>query len=44
MERLNLVSFKKGGRTKRINLTKFGEDVAFALENVFRLFDRSNKR
>ncbi|TRO61998.1 hypothetical protein E2P64_00500 [Candidatus Bathyarchaeota archaeon] len=44
MERLGLVSFKKGGRTKRITMTKFGEDIAFALENVFRLFDRSNKR
>ncbi len=44
MEKLGLISFKKGGRTKMVSMTKFGEDVAFALENIYRLFDRSPKR
>ncbi|MBR9681006.1 MAG: hypothetical protein GOU98_04255 [Candidatus Altiarchaeota archaeon] len=44
MENLGLVTFKKGGRTKIITMTKFGEDVAFALENVFRLFGRSSDK
>lgn len=40
MKTLGLVTFEKGGRTKKITMTKFGEDVAFAMENVFRLFER----
>ncbi|MBR9689681.1 MAG: hypothetical protein GOV01_02195 [Candidatus Altiarchaeota archaeon] len=44
MESLKLVTFQKGGRTKIITMTKFGEDIAFALENVFRLFNRSSDK
>jgi predicted transcriptional regulator len=40
MNKLGLITFKKGGRTKRVQMTKAGEDIAFALENVFRLFER----
>ena len=40
LERQGLVVFEKEGRTKMINMTKSGEDVAFALENIFRLLGR----
>jgi predicted transcriptional regulator len=39
-EKFGLVTFEKFGRTKTISMTKFGEDVAFSLENVFRLLER----
>ena len=40
LEKKELILFKKEGRIKMISMTKFGEDVAFALENVFRLLER----
>lgn len=40
MHKLGLIEFEKGGRTKKVQLTKSGEDIAFALENIFRLFER----
>ena len=40
LEKQGLVSFEKEGRTKMIIMTKSGEDVAFALENIFRLLGR----
>lgn len=44
MKKQGLVSFEKGGRTKTVKMTKFGEDIAFAMENIFRLFGRSSRR
>lgn len=44
MKKQGLVSFEKSGRTKVVKMTKFGEDVAFALENIFRLFERSTRK
>ena len=41
-EKRGLVKFEKTGRTKIIVMTKFGEDVAFAIENIFRLMGRSS--
>ena len=40
MKKLGLVEFEKSGRIKMVKLTKFGEDVAFALENLVRVFQR----
>jgi len=43
MKKLGLVEFEKTGRINTIKLTKFGEDVAFAIENLMRVFERSVK-
>ena len=40
LERQGLITFEKQGRTKMITMTKSGEDIAFALENIFRLLER----
>ena len=42
MEEKGLVTFDKSGRIKKVFLTKFGEDVAFALENLIRTLERSS--
>ena len=40
MKKIGLVDFEKRGRIKLISLTKIGEDVAFAMENVVRVFSK----
>jgi len=40
METLGLVEFQKKGRIKFVKLTKLGEDVAFAIENLVRVFSK----
>ena len=40
MAKLNLIKFDKRGRIKVIKLTKFGQDVAVAIENLTRVFNR----
>lgn len=40
MKDLGLVEFQKKGRIKFVKLTKLGEDVAFALENLVRVFSK----
>ena len=40
MEKLGLIKSSKKGRVKRISLTGLGEDIAFALENLLRTFQR----
>ncbi len=40
LEKMGFVVFDKKGRTKKIKITKQGEDLAFALENVVRIIER----
>ena len=40
MEKIGLVKSSRTGRVKKISLTSLGEDVAFALENLLRTFQR----
>jgi len=40
MSELKLINFKKKGRIKIIELTTFGRDVAVAIENLSRVFNR----
>ncbi len=40
MEKLGLVKFDKIGRIKVVKLTKLGEDIAFALENLLRVLQK----
>ncbi|MBR9681792.1 MAG: hypothetical protein GOV00_03260 [Candidatus Altiarchaeota archaeon] len=40
MSTLKLVEFRRAGRIKIIKLTKFGQDVAVAIENLTRVFNR----
>lgn len=41
MKKLGLVDFEKKGRIKMVGLTPIGEDVAFSIENVYRVFAKS---
>ena len=40
MSELKLIQFKKAGRIKIIKLTDFGRDVAVAIENLTRVFNK----
>jgi Mn-dependent DtxR family transcriptional regulator len=41
MKKLGLVDFEKKGRIKLVGLTQLGEDVAFSVENVYRVFAKA---
>ncbi|HDR53330.1 MAG TPA: hypothetical protein ENN60_01495 [archaeon] len=41
MQLMKLIEFRKEGRIKVVKLTKYGQDVAVALENLVRVFNRS---
>ncbi len=42
MKNFKLIEFEKKGRINIIKLTKLGEDVAFAIENLVRVLERVN--
>ena len=41
MHKMNLIDFDKQGRIKVIKLTNYGQDVAIAIENLLRVFNRA---
>lgn len=41
MEGDRLVDFERSGRIKMVSLTRRGEEIALALENLMRLFSKS---
>lgn len=42
MKKIGLVEFEKKGRIKNVGLTKLGEDIAGAIENLMRIFSKAD--
>ncbi len=42
MKKHGLVDFEKKGRVKYVDLTPLGEDIAFAVENINRVFSKAD--
>jgi len=43
MKKFGLIEFERKGRINTIKLTKTGEDVAFAIENLIRVLERATQ-